>query len=445
MQGTIPHALRGSLYRNGPGLFERDGYRKQHLLDGDGMIQSFDFSEGGVHYRNRFVRTEKFLEEEKAGEFLYPTWTTRAPGGVFSNIGGGIRSQAGVTTLVRQDQLLALDEGMPLYTLDPATLGTTGTLAFPEDVRLEGCKAHTKLDPRTGDWTLVGTEYGRVLTLRYLVLGEDGRVKAQGAFESPRMTYLHDFFVTEQHVVFLLHPVDFSPFAFLAGMESFTDSLTWAPAGGNQVMVVEKSAGAAPILFEASAAFMWHSLNAYEDGGDIVADFVGYDDPDHFIGDNPIFKSVMQGDAGNGKVPGTIRRYRIDLAKQRLAEETVDKGHHEFPILDPRFASQRHRTGFFATGATGNWTLDGIARLDMESGQRTEFRFGPKHFVGEPIFAPAGPAEGQGWLLAQVQSGETGLSFLAIFDAENLAGGPVARVMLKHHVPISFHGFWQAS
>jgi all-trans-8'-apo-beta-carotenal 15,15'-oxygenase len=258
------------------------------------------------------------------------------------------------------------------------------------------------------------------------------------------MTYLHDFFVTERHVIFLLHPVEFSPFAFLAGMESFTDSLSWAPAQGNLAMVVEKAAGATPMLFEAPAAFMWHSLNAYEDGTDIVADFVGYDDPDHFIGDNPVFKTVMQGETGENRFPGTVRRYRIDLAKRRLTEEVVDKGHHECPLLDPRVALQRHRYGFVATGEIGDWTLDGVARLDMGSGQRTEFRFGPKHFVGEPIFAPSGPAEGQGWLLAQVQSGETGRSFLAIFDAETLEDGPVAKVMLNHHVPLSFHGFWQA-
>ena len=68
---------------------------------------------------------------------------------------------------------------------------------------------------------------------------------------------------------------------------------------------------------------------------------------------------------------------------------------------------------------------------------------GAKHFVGEPIFAPSGGREGQGWLLAQVLSGETDKSFVAIFDAENVASGPVAKVMMEHHVPLSFHGWWQ--
>ena len=84
IEGRLPKDLRGTLYRNGPGLFERAGYRKRHLLDGDGMIQAFDFTDAGVRFRNRFVRTRKFVEEERAGGYLYPTWSTRAPGGVFA-------------------------------------------------------------------------------------------------------------------------------------------------------------------------------------------------------------------------------------------------------------------------------------------------------------------------------------------------------------------------
>ena len=79
VEGTIPTTLRGCLYRNGPGLFERDGFRKATLLDGDGMIQAIEIGDGKVRYRNRFVRTDKYLAEQEAGRFLMPTWTTRAP------------------------------------------------------------------------------------------------------------------------------------------------------------------------------------------------------------------------------------------------------------------------------------------------------------------------------------------------------------------------------
>jgi all-trans-8'-apo-beta-carotenal 15,15'-oxygenase len=443
VEGRLPAGLQGQLYRNGPGLFDRGGYRKQHLLDGDGMLQCFDFSNGRVGYRNRFVRTEKFITEEAADAFIHPTWTTLAPGGLFANLGGRIKSQAGVTTLVRDGRLLALDEVIPLYVLDPGTLETIGRFNFPEGVEMSGCKAHTKSDPVSGDWILAATGYGRSMTLRWLVLGKDGKVKAQGAVKSPRMTYLHDFMVTERHIVFILHPVEFSPFGLLLGLRSFTDSLTWMPEQGNLVMVLDRSGGQ-PVFVEAPAAFMWHALNAYEQNGSIVADFVGYDNPDHFIGRAPAFAAVMRGEDGDAEFPGAIRRYIINLETKTLRQEIVDSGSHDFPMVDPRSGLRKHRYGYFACGHPGDWILDGVARVDMEGGTREEFRFGPRHFVGEPIFAPRGSGADHGWILAQVHSDEAERNFLAVFDADNLAAGPVAQVRLRHHVPLSFHGFWHA-
>ena len=441
VEGALPAGLEGRLYRNGPGLFDRAGYRKQHLLDGDGMLQCFDFSNGRARYRNRFVRTEKFAAEESAESFIYPTWTTRAPGGLFANFGRHIRSQAGVTTLVRDGSVLALDEVIPLYVLDPDSLETTGTFSFPEDVEMPGCKAHTRIDPASGDWILAATGYGRTMTLRWLVLASDGTVKAQGAVKSPRMTYLHDFMATGRYLVFVLHPVEFSPYGMLLGLRSFTDSLAWKPEQGNLIMVLDRSGGT-PVFIEAPAAYMWHSLNAYEQNGSIIADFVGYDTPDHFIGRAPAFAAVMRGEEGRAEFPGTIRRYVIDLKTSTLRQETVDAGMHEFPMIDYRAGLRKHRYGYFACGQTGDWILDGVARMDMDSGAREEFRFGPRHFVGEPVFAPRGNNEGDGWLLSQVHSDDIDKNFLAVFDAGSLAAGPLAQVQLRHHVPLSFHGFW---
>eukprot|EP00966_Prymnesium_polylepis_P091471 2117166-Prymnesium_polylepis.1 len=37
IEGAIPSDLRGSVFRNGPGNFERGGRRFEHVLDGDGL------------------------------------------------------------------------------------------------------------------------------------------------------------------------------------------------------------------------------------------------------------------------------------------------------------------------------------------------------------------------------------------------------------------------
>jgi len=44
-----------------------------------------------------------------------------------------------------------------------------------------------------------------------------------------------------------------------------------------------------------------------------------------------------------------------------------------------------------------------------------------------------------------VLDGKAGKSFLAVFDAAHLENGPVAKVKLRTHLPMSFHGWWEAA
>ena len=114
IKGRLPLGLEGSLLRNGPGLFERAGRRKRHLLDGDGLVQAFRIAGGKVDYQARFVRTEKFEDEQRAGHYLYPTWTTRSAKGMLSNSIGRIRTQAGVSVVAKRGRVFAFDDiGLP--------------------------------------------------------------------------------------------------------------------------------------------------------------------------------------------------------------------------------------------------------------------------------------------------------------------------------------------
>ncbi|MBV8652518.1 MAG: carotenoid oxygenase family protein, partial [Alphaproteobacteria bacterium] len=140
-------------------------------------------------------------------------------------------------------------------------------------------KAHTKFDPLNGEWLLFGVTHGPSMRLHAIIYGADGALKAHHVVAAPRQVYIHDFFATRSHLIFVLHPMRFSPWGFLAGRASYIESLSWKPEDGNQVMVVPRQGGS-PKMFEAPAAYMWHALNAYDEGNTIIADFVGYDTPD---------------------------------------------------------------------------------------------------------------------------------------------------------------------
>lgn len=71
IEGEIPKELHGTLLRNGVGTFDIGDQKVEFPFDGDGMVSSFAFKDGRVFFRNKFVRTEGFVKEQRAGEMLY--------------------------------------------------------------------------------------------------------------------------------------------------------------------------------------------------------------------------------------------------------------------------------------------------------------------------------------------------------------------------------------
>lgn len=447
VQGTIPKGLNGVLYRNGPGRFERGDKTKNNLLDGDGLIQAFHILDGKVRYQNRFVRTEKFLEEEKAGTFLNETWTTRAPGGFLKNLGPpDIKSQAGIIPLYRHGKLYAFDEVDYPYVLDGETLATQGLEKIGSGA-LKNFKAHTKIDAQNGDWVLFGTDFGRVMKAHVIIQGGNGSIKSQFTVDLPRSSYMHDFFVTENYVILNLQPADLSLLPVIVGAKSFTEALKWEPEKGNLLVLLNKNGSEEPVIIEAPGSWMWHSYNAYEAKDKIIADFIGYEEPDHFLGNEAAFKTIMKGHIGASSSMGRPRRYEIDVARKTATETILLDKSCEFPIIHPSKGSYAHSRGYASMGTNNNIFHSAIASLNFSNGVTDSFDFGDHVHVGEAIFAPdpAHPEEeSRGWLMTVGLDGKTGMSFLAILDAASIADGPVATVQLTHHTPLSFHGFWRA-
>jgi all-trans-8'-apo-beta-carotenal 15,15'-oxygenase len=447
VEGELPQGLQGSLYRNGPGLFERGGARKRHLLDGDGLIQRLSFRGGAVRYQNAFVRTPKFERESAAGRALHATWTTRRPGGPLRNLRGGPRlSQAGVTVSSVFGRLLARDEIGPSYQIDPETLQTVAELPAGDVQRFPRAlfKAHAKFDPTAQQWLLVGQEYGRAMRVHVASYEADLRLRSHWSFAVPRQVYLHDFFATRSQLLLVLHPCYFRVWPYLAGLRSFTDSLHWRGGDGNLLALVPRGGGE-PSWLEAPGSFIWHTLNAFERGDQLIADFVGYDEPDHFLGPDALFAALMAGRSGRYEAAGMLRRYIAQPSSGKLREEIIDPGNHEFPMLDARIALGEHAVGYFAWGPVGG-VHTGLRRFDYRRETVDTFDFGPGVQVGEPVFAarPGGGLD-EGWLLAQCLDGAACAAFFAVLDAQALGAGPLALIWLDHLLPLSFHGVWCGS
>lgn len=443
IEGDIPTSLAGTLYRNGPGLFERNGYRKQHILDGDGMIQAIDLINGKARYRNHFVRTPKYLREQAAGRFLFPTWTTLAPR-LWENIPGTPPlSQAGVTTYLMDGVLTAHDEVGQPYALDPESLKDIGEHRISPAGKASNLKAHAKQSGTTGNWTFLGWNHGPSPSVEVILRSPKRKVINYRKVEMPRDCYVHDFFATENFTIINLHAIELNPFPMLAGLHSFTNCLSWNHTLGNQVIVIPWDLARPVNFFQAPSRFMWHSFNAWEKDREIIADFIAYDAPDHFIGDDPQMQAIMQGRLTQpNNNPGTAYRYIINLQQSTLSEEPITDGSLEFPIIHPELGGLKNQFGYATFGAPGHFFHRGITRINLNTGMQEQYDFGEQVHVGEPVFVPKGIEEDRGFLLSMALNGQTGKSFLAILDAANISSGPLALVHLRHHTPLSFHGTW---
>src|ERR1700759_1999220 len=151
VQGELPRELNGTLYRNGPNpQFQSPG---AHWFVGDGMLHAFHLENGRASYRNRWVRTPKWLAEHDAGRALFGGFGRKQPDAPASTpADGGVAHN---TIVFPGGRLLALEEGHPPTEIEPGTLNTRGYCNYGGGIT-GPFTAHPKIDPVTGEMVFFG-------------------------------------------------------------------------------------------------------------------------------------------------------------------------------------------------------------------------------------------------------------------------------------------------
>jgi len=429
VQGELPRELDGTFFRNGPNpQFAPRG--RYHWFDGDGMIHAVTLRRGRAHYRNRWVRTQRFQLERAAGEALFGGLADLAASD--PRVVGASPNAANTNVLVHAGRLLALWEGGPPHELDPRTLETLGPFDFGG--RLRGpMTAHPKLDPESGEMVFFG--YSALPPfLRFHVASADGELVRSEEIDVPVPTMMHDFCVTREHVLFLLCPAVLR----LENLAEGRPPLAWEPELGTRIGVLSRRGGSSEVRWlETDPCYVFHPMNAYTDGDRIVADVCRYPRL-------PLFGKPLEDE---DPLEARLTRWTLDLAGGAVKEARLDDAASEFPRLDERRSGLHYRHGY-AAGRLGDREeiagFDAVLHYDHERGTRRAHAFGREGVAGEPVFVPrrAGSPEGEGFLLCFVYRPEERRSDLVVLDAENVESAPLATVQLPHRVPFGFHGNW---
>lgn len=440
IEGTIPDDLRGVLYRIGPGRLDIDGHPMGHIFDGDGMVSRFEIGPSGVRYRNRYVRTRAFRRTNETGKWPRGFATQRL-GGPLANAMRFPENMANTNVLVHDDALYALWEGGKPHRLDPLTLDTEGTESFGGALkRLGAFSAHPKADPATGEVFNFGVDFFPRPMIRCYRLDRGGRLHGIATVPITKLGFVHDFALTDRHLVFILGPlVVRKPVSVALGLRPFDEALSYRPELGTTIVLVPRGGGPGTRM-ETDALFHFHVTNAYEHGANTVVDIVAHNaDGGWMQWENHLRRFRDNPGPAFG---GTLTRLTIDPAAGKVTHEQLNDRGCEFPQLDPRRITREHRFSYLAEASRSGGDPDSIATVDHRTGNTSRYTVPDGNTICEPLFAPRTTPgnEGDGWLLTLEHEPLHRRSRLTILRADRPDDGPIATAPLEHHVPMTFHG-----
>ncbi|WP_218079231.1 carotenoid oxygenase family protein [Anthocerotibacter panamensis] len=439
IEGELPSELQGTLWRNGPGQFELGGVSYRHPFDGDGMVSALTFRDGRVHFRNRYVRTQAFQEEQQAGRILYKNvFGTLKPGGFWANLFDfNNKNVANTNVLYYAQKLWALWEAAPPHRLDPYTLATTGLDPLVGKLPFS---AHPRLDPQTGHLVNFGVEVGLQSRLHLWELNPSGKIVRQRVEKLQGLAFIHDFVITPHYAIFFQNPMALDPWPFLFGMKGAAECLHFAKGEPTRILVLPRD-GSPVIELEAEPFFIFHHVNAYEQDGLVIIDSIRYEEYLKAQEDRDFKETDFT------QIPaGRLWRTTLDLKARRLTTRMHAPRACEFPQVAPNFVGQSHRWAYLASAhaPTANGPMQAVGRFDFVKRLEERYSFDPDGYVGEPVFIPRPGAveEDGGWVVSLVYRGDVHRTDVIFFDAQNIAAGPIAQLHLPHHVPHGLHGTW---
>jgi carotenoid cleavage dioxygenase-like enzyme len=440
LKGSIPKDLNGVYMRAGPNpRFAPNG--RYHPFDGDGMVHAAEFRNGQLTVRNRWVRTEAFKQEEAAGQATH--WGIRET--LIGRDDKPLKDSANTDLVGHAGKALALwYMSGDAYEIDPLTLETLGK---QQAIAGSGGKisAHAKADEITGE--LMYFDYGNEPPyMHYGVLGPDGQLKHHVPIPLPGPRLPHDMAVTEHFSI--VH--DLPLFHNEEAMKLGRHKVEFHPDLPTRFGVIPRYGQTAEVRwFNFTPCFLYHVVNAWEEGDEIVMVACRYmpaKRPDGSIDAQRTARNVAE-----LLMTARLWEWRMNLKTGQGTERCLDADHNiEFPSYNARLTGRRTHFGYLIDHHdTRILQWNGIRKVCLNTGATlSAWADDAQHsWYSEPWFAQADNAatEDHGYVIAFQFNELTKQASLDIFDARDLGQGPVAQVALPRHVPTGFHGCWIAA
>lgn len=410
VSGALPPELSGVFMRTGPNPAREPS---PHWFLGDGMVHGVRIEKGKARwYRNRYVDT--VLRQRKI--------SSRDP----SIFGDRTASTANTNIVRHAGRIFALEEAHFPYEIT-GDLETKGWEDFGGKLK-SALTAHPKICPETGEMLGFGYSFMPPF-LTYHRFDRDGRLVQSEEIPVGGPTMMHDFGVTRTKVIFMDLPIVFDMATAMQGGMPYL----WSDNYRARLGVMPRNGSAKDLKwFDIPSCYIFHPLNAYDDGDAVVLEAARYE------------KMWVKG----FDYPAHLHRFRLDLKTGVAKGEQLDDLPIEFPRVRDEKAGFKHRYGYAITtheGDAAGFTLGTrIVKFDLDKAETKIAELGKGRLPSETVFASAGSGEDEGYLLSIVYYAARDKSDFIVLDAKDIAKGPVATVALPQRVPFGFHGAWFA-
>lgn len=450
VEGQVPEQIRGTFYQVAPDPAYPPMLGHDIFFNGDGAVTAFRFDQGRVSVKRRYVQTARLQaqrREHRSLNGIYRNVYTNDPLAAKNN------STANTTVITHNGVLLALKEDSLPYALDPVTLDTIGVWDFHGQIKSATFTAHPKLDPNNGDLLCFAYEAkgDGSPDIAYYEIDAAGKLKREIWFKAPYAAMIHDFAVTENHVVFPIIPLTVDVDRMKKGGPHFQ----WQPDLPQLFGVLPRDGSAEDVrwFYGPADGFQGHTLNSFEEQGVLYVDMP--------VTSGNIFYFFPQED---GFVPppeslkSSLMRWAFDLKSDndQVEPKPLTTFICEFPRCDERYTGQRYRHAFMLAfdpslpydferlGPPPFQFFNQLAHVNVETGETRAWYAGDAECFQEPIFVPRSvdAEEGDGFVISVMNRLRTESSELVVLDARNMSAGPVARIKLPFRLRMSLHGNW---
>ncbi|EHJ61441.1 carotenoid oxygenase family protein [Novosphingobium pentaromativorans] len=456
VEGTIPDGLNGAFVRVGGDWAYPPKHADDSPFNQDGYISRFRFRNGRVDYTGRWIETERYRNNRAAGRQLYGYY--RNPYDCepeVANIDEPWRNTLANTNVeVNAGRLFALKEDAPPTEIDPVTLKSKGLFTFGGDYGSQTFTAHPKVDPATGELITFGYEATGLASddLVLTIIDRDGAITRETRLKVPYVSMIHDFAITEGHVIF---PV----FGYVTDLERLKAGKihwTWDREAPTWFGILPRDGEANDLRwFKGPNRAIVHTFNAYTRGDTVVLDAPIFDNNPF-----PFFPSADGSEWDALKSRALIRRMIFDL-------NSKDDGYREeilFPDLpvidlgrvDDRFMGRETRYAYTSfndpaqpidrdrLGTGARRVINSYGVFDMHDRTMRSFYAGPTHALQEVTFVPraADADEGDGWLIGTASNYAEMRTELIVADARRPDEGAIGRVVLPFRANVQIHGRW---